>query len=636
VAAEIARVTGQAWQATQCYEQAIVGAKKHEYIQEEALSYELAARFYLAHKMEKIASTYLTEAYQRYQHWGAGAKLRHLEKHDAYWLNLPQRSPGGITATATIAPLTTRVHTTRLATSTDWMDLSSVMKAAQALSDEMVLENLLMQMMHTVIENAGAQRGVLILEHQDQWLVQAEATVQPEQVTVLQALPLAGRLPLSVFNYVIRTKQSVVFAELQREMLYKDDEYVRAHQPKSVLCITLLHQQKLVGVIYLENNLTTDAFTPDRAQVLTLLSSQMAISLDNARFVNELEQARHAAEAANQAKTAFLSNVSHELRTPLNGILGYAQLLQQDPDLSAEQKEFIDTIYRSGEHLLVMVSDILDISKLQTAQLELHLTDLYLPHLITDLVGWFQDQAREKGLNFHYESDEQLPRGIVVDAKRLRQILHHLLSNAVKFTQQGSITFRVHLLPETTPERHQLQFIVTDTGMGVLETTLSKLFSPFEQATDWLHKSAGAGLGLSLAKQLVELMGGKITVHSQVGEGSTFTVQLECEKSQEWQLIDFHENINNATGRASGEKIAAELVDIQDDVPPIKGPSAEKARELLHLAMMGDFFGMLEWATELEQEDEELHPFVEKIRQWARNFQDDPIEKLVRQFVDSV
>lgn len=625
VAAEVARVMGQDWQATQLYEQAIAGAKKHDYIQEEALSYELAARFYLSHQMEKIANTYLTEAYQQYQHWGAAAKLQHLEKTYVHWLSPTQRATGiNTAATIAVTSLSPRVHTTRFAAHTGWMDLSSVMKAAQALSDEMVLENLLTQMMHTVIENAGAQRGVLILEQQEQWLVQAEATVQPEKVSVLQALPVKGYVPISLLNYIIRTKQSTVFAELQKETLYKDDEYVRTHQVKSVLCLSLLHQQKLVGVIYLENNLTSDAFTPDRAQVLTLLSSQMAISLDNARFVRELEQARQAAEAANQAKTAFLSNVSHELRTPLNGILGYAQLLQQDSNLNEEQKEFINTIYRSGEHLLVMVSDILDISKLQTAQLELHPSDLYLPHLLSDLVGWFQDQAREKGLTFRYEADPQLPSGIVVDAKRLRQILHHLLSNAVKFTQQGSIIFQVCLLPETTPERHQLQFIITDTGMGVLETTLAKLFTPFEQAGDWLHKSAGAGLGLSLAKQLVELMGGKITVQSQVGEGSTFIVQLECAKSQEWQMIGTTSEVNNES-----------VVEVEDDLP-IKGPSVEKARELLHLAMMGDFFGLLELVTALEQEDEELHPFVEKIRQWARNFQDDPIEKLARQFADSV
>jgi len=310
VAAETARGLGQQWEAAAHYEKAITGARENEYLQEEALAYELAAKFYLSQGMEKIAHTYLTEAYSRYQRWGATAKLKHLERQYPQWLP-PHRMTAATSVTATLASTVlsaTRVGTTRLAGNTDWLDLTSVLKAAQALSGEIVLENLLEKMMHTVIENAGAQRGVLILEDHEQWVIQAELIVQPETVTVLQAGSLAGQVPTKLINYVIRTKQSLVFAELQREAQYREDDYVRTHSLKSVLCLTLLHQQKLVGVIYLENNLTAGAFTPDRFQVLTLLSSQMAISLDNARFVRELQQSRQAAEAANQAKTAFCTN----------------------------------------------------------------------------------------------------------------------------------------------------------------------------------------------------------------------------------------------------------------------------------------------------------------------------------------
>lgn len=612
VEAELARVQGQLCAAIEYYEQAIHAAQDSQVLPLEALSYELAAKCYLARHLADFAQTYLIKSYQRYQLWGAEAKLRLLEKRYPQWLP-PQRA-----STTPLTSLTFSSQTERIVSPSNWLDLTSFLKAAQALSGEIRLENLLTKMMLTVIENAGAQRGVLILEQQGQWYIQAEVTVQPETVTVLQQLPLddQDQVPMTLLNYAIRTKQSLVFSELSRESNYRDDPYVKTHLPKSALCLLLQHQQKLAGIIYLENNLIAGAFTPDRFQVLTLLSSQMAISLDNARFFRELEHARQTAEAANQAKTAFLANVTHELRTPLNGILGYTQLLQLD-NLTPDQQEAVTVIHQSGEHLLLLVSDILDFSKLQMSQLELQLSEMYLGQLLSELVHWFQQQTREKGLGFYFEADPQLPIGIVADVKRLRQILQHLLSNAVKFTSQGNIRFQVQSAP--IPERQgwqRLRFTVADTGIGMNVELLEKVFHPFEQANDWLNKTAGVGLGLCLVKQLVELMDGQIEVNSQIGQGSQFIVTLDFAESLAWQQDTRHTESSTIS---------------TDEV--LKGPPREYAAQLYEFAKVGDFFEIIEFVNLLEQEDASLRPFAAKIRQWAKDFREAPIEELIQRFL---
>ncbi|OQW94101.1 MAG: hypothetical protein BWK79_07645 [Beggiatoa sp. IS2] len=631
VEAEKARVFGQPWTALEWYEQAIYAAQKYQVLHLEALAYELTANFYVEHSMDRFAEIYLKEAHSRYQKWGALIKIKQLETKYSQWL---------AQKTTTVIPIqsvvTTRITSERI--QPHWLDLESVLKASQMFSEEMELSRLLEKMMRTVIENAGAQRGVLILQQQGEWVIQAEAWAHQDMVIVLQALPLTGQVPHSFVNYVLRTKQSVVSEEAHRDPKYQHDDYIRVHGLKSLLGIPLLHQQRLVGVIYLENNLTAGIFTPDRFQVLTVLSSQMAISLENAQFVAELEQARRqaeltqhteaqarqTAEVANQAKTAFLANVSHELRTPLNSILGYAQILRRDSQLSTKQQESITAIYHSGEQLLILVNDILEISRLQTAQLELYPEVMYLAQILSTLVRIFRDQAHEKGLIFRYEFSPHLPMGIVADSKRLQQILLNLLSNAVKFTQRGSITFKVHSTPLIELSGwHHFQFIVTDTGTGMTETTLEKLFTPFEQASNWLHKSAGIGLGLSLAKQLVELMGGQIQALSQLGQGSTFIVQLDFAESL---LIDTSEHISTPSETLP-------ITETLEETKPLKGPSAEKAAELYELTLMGDFRGILKLVEKLEQEDTELQPFAEKIREWAKNYQEDPIGELAQQFM---
>jgi PAS domain S-box-containing protein len=276
VSAEVARIEGRALDAMHLYEQAIQSARENGFVQNEGVAHEVAARFYAARGFEAISHTYLRNARHCYDRWGASGKVKQLEERYPHLRE--QRL--SISTTGTIGAAAGQ------------LDVETVVKASQALSSEMVLHKLVGKLMRIAAEHAGAERGLLILLRDDEPRIEAEATTGrgSVEVAVQQTVITPLDLPQSALHYVIRTRERVVLDDASAGSLYSEDEYVRQKRPRSVLCLPIVKQTKLIGLLYLENNLTPRAFTSDRVAVLELLASQTAISLENANLYSDLHR----------------------------------------------------------------------------------------------------------------------------------------------------------------------------------------------------------------------------------------------------------------------------------------------------------------------------------------------------------
>jgi PAS domain S-box-containing protein len=484
---------------------------------------------------------------------------------------------------------------------------------------------------------------------------------------------------------------------------------------------------------------------------------QTEAALIQAKEVAEL--AKMKADIANQAKSTFLANMSHELRTPLNGILGYAQILNRDKSLTTKQREGIAIIQRSGNYLLTLINDILDLSKVEAGRIEICPIDFNFNEFIQGLTDLFQMRAQQKGIVFIYKPLSYLPLGIRADEKRLRQILINLLGNAVKFTERGGVSLKIGL------HEGKIRFQVEDTGPGIAAEDLDKIFLPFHQVGDQRYKAEGTGLGLSITKKLVEMMGGELHVESTLGCGSKFWVNLELkeisnliksEKVKEpviigftgqartilvvddkWEnrsvmtnllvplgfnvveasdgqegldqakevhpdlivtdlvmpvmdgfefarqlrkipefetvpivaasasVFDYHQQQSFAAGcnafiakpfrinnmleilqqqlgltwiydseESHVESPEEEAITTEEAMTTV-GPSSQQATELLDLAMMGDIGEILKRLDILEQEDRRLTSFTNKVRQLAKNFEEEKICEVLQEHLNS-
>ncbi len=311
-----------------------------------------------------------------------------------------------------------------------------------------------------------------------------------QNINILMPKDFRSKHTHIIERYVDTNVTYVVGPGREVEALHKNGSVLPLHVGVSELWIT--HERKFVGMMH-------DISQRKQAEQAVLAE-------------------RDRAESANRAKSSFLANMSHEFRTPLNGILGYTQLLRRDTELLPTQREQVNVIHRSGEHLLALINDILDLSKIEAEHLEIIPDELNFPALVKDIVYLFKARAAQKHIDFICQDVTSLPNGIYADGKRLRQVLINLLGNAIKFTEHGSVTFQVAV------HNDQQCFDIIDTGAGIPDADLDNIFNPFHQVENQRQRSDGTGLGLTITRRLIDMMDGTIHVDSQEGFGSHFQV----------------------------------------------------------------------------------------------------------------
>jgi predicted ATPase/signal transduction histidine kinase len=538
VEAERARVLQRDGEAREWYDRAINLAQQHEYLNDEALANELAGTFYFTQKHSKLAQLYLREAHYAYSRWGATAKVKQLETQYPQFINkyLPAKA-----SSATVSSVTTTIQG-----NTKDLDLTTVFKASQAFVGEIVLRRLIEKLMRIVIENAGAQTGFLLLQQNGQWLIQAKATINSNEVETSrsQTLEDSSEVAVGIIHYVARTKEYVVLNDATRSGNFANDPHIQRQQPKSVLCVPLINQAKLTSILYLENNLVSGVFTSERLELLYLLSSQMAISIENARLYADLEDKVRertknlAAQNAklivlneklvkvNQEKNEFLSIAAHDLKNPLSAIQGLAEMIVRDFDEMSKSEifELANMISLSSQQMFELIKNLLDVNRLESGNLNISLGVFNILPVLEWVVKDYRERAKNKNITllFYGAEAEYYALG---DEKILRQVLDNLISNAVKYSPRDR-----QIYVRVSKNKQSVRCEIQDEGPGLSDEDKQQLFGKFTRLTPQpTGDENSTGLGLFIVKKLVAAMRGKVWCETEVGKGATFIVEFRTE-----------------------------------------------------------------------------------------------------------
>ncbi|NET45617.1 ATP-binding sensor histidine kinase [Okeania sp. SIO2B3] len=590
VEAEKHRVMGKKLEAMELYDKAIAGAKANEYIQEEAIANELAAKFYLGLGRKKVAQTYMIEAYYCYSHWGAKAKIKDLEqRYPELLAPILEQQKISLNPFKTIASLgntdsyTQSTINNNTAGISDVLDFTSVIKASQALSSQIELNQLICQLMQVMMENAGASKGVLILSEAEQLTVKAISNhnANDEAISCTEkSIPVAESfaVPVSIINLVKRRLEPLNLDQVSSPTQFASDDYFIQHQPQSLLCLPLCSRGAFLGILYLENNLTTGVFTEQRVEVLKLLCSQAAISLENAQlyqksqdYAQQLEQSLTELQEAQvqlvqsekmSALGQMMSGITHEINNPLGFISGNISQVEEAIQDLLNYLEIYQQNHPPGEQVKAYAEEI---------KLEYVLEDL--PPMLADMqtgvnriaeisksmrIFSRSDREQKVAFDFHEGIDSTLlilkhrlkgnefrPEiNIIKDYGNLPQILGfpgqlnqvfmNIIANAIdvfdemsegrSMAQMKQNPYKIMLTTNLDDATQMVKISIQDNGCGMSEKVKNRIFNHLF-TTKAVGK--GTGLGLSIARQIVEEKhDGKLSCESQLGKGTEFVIEI--------------------------------------------------------------------------------------------------------------
>ena len=401
-------------------------------------------------------------------------------------------------------------------------ELQALGEVGQVVSSTLDLETVLTRIVSHAVQLSGTDGGAIYEydEQSEEFLLRATDHMEEELINALRANP--PRLGDGVIGRAAASREPVQVPNILEERAYapRMRQMLEHYGFRASLAVPLLREERIIGGLVVRRK-SIGEFRPEVIELLKTFATQSVLAIQNARLFREIEDKSKQIEAANRHKSEFLANMSHELRTPLNAIIGFSEVLGERMfgELNEKQAEYTEDILSSGRHLLSLINEILDLSKVEAGRMELEVATFDLPLAIDNARTFVRERATKHGINLDVTIDERLGE-FMGDERKIKQILLNLLSNAVKFTPEGG-----RIAIKARQADGSVEISVSDTGIGIAREDQPKIFEEFRQVGgDYAHKREGTGLGLTLAKKFVELHGGKIWVESEAGRGSTFSL----------------------------------------------------------------------------------------------------------------
>ncbi|MGL1887027.1 MAG: trifunctional serine/threonine-protein kinase/ATP-binding protein/sensor histidine kinase [Reichenbachiella sp.] len=543
--AEYASLKGSNDKARKHFDLAIKGAESGEFLNEEALSLERAGIYYLSTDQDFIAENYLRKSYQTYKEWGAIAKMHDLkerfpkiligfEKDDS--INTTKTSKGSSNYTDSSS-----------------LDLESLMKAAQAISGEVVLEQLLKTLLNISMENAGAESGCILLKVGDHWFIRSSKFANSEFQSGNIKIPLLEnkRVPESLVQYIQNTNQSLVLDDISKDSRFMSDSAVKENKLKSVLCLPMLNKGNQEGILYLENNLQESVFTENRVRFLELLSGQIAVSMENAHLYENLENRieertselkkslknlkstqeqlrieHDKLDVANKTKNKFFYIISHDLRGPMTNFMGLTEWINShiietyDTKNDKQLDEITGYLKNSANQVASLLDNLLNWALQEEGIIPFNPALLNVKECLDETISLMTSQAQSKFITLPMNCDESIEA--YLDKNSFMTILRNLAGNAIKFTpENGTVSFSAWV------EGKELVLTVSDTGIGIEKNKISEIFELRDDKVRWgTSGEKGTGLGLKLVHDFMKANGGSIMIESEVGKGTIFKMNF--------------------------------------------------------------------------------------------------------------